>query len=185
MPAVRWIKFIRCCLILCCSVPWDPQDLWWRVAGQTATKDVGYEDQSRPGLIGQMGLREGPVEVKRLRLRWQSLDLSPLWSRCLLSQCHSECWSKCSKDGAYPPSTPLWGGVPTCATCVSSLSFNNEAFCQADISPSCCNPTVINLVIASLSLSNTFLIQSKLGSAVYLHHLQATTWSSYQFIIDI
>lgn len=47
------------------SLPSAPQDLWWRVAGQAGKEDVGHEGQPRRGLRCQVGLWEGPVEVKR------------------------------------------------------------------------------------------------------------------------
>lgn len=78
--SVMWIKhqtysiqtalqsLLKCCSLFCSSLPRVPQDLWGRLAGQTAKEDAGHEGQPRPRLLGQVGLREGPVEVKRLCL---------------------------------------------------------------------------------------------------------------------
>lgn len=40
------------------------QDVWGRLSSHAAEEDAGHEGQSCPGLLRQVGLREGPVEVK-------------------------------------------------------------------------------------------------------------------------
>lgn len=53
-------------LFLSPSLPWAAQDLRWGLAGQAAQEDAGHEGKPSAGLRRQVGLREGPVEVKTL-----------------------------------------------------------------------------------------------------------------------
>ncbi len=79
--------------LVCSSLPRAPQDLWWRMAGPTAKEDVGHEGQPHPGLLSQVGLWEGPVEVKRLWLRRHRVRTCHLRA-CICSTLWSCCWSQ-------------------------------------------------------------------------------------------
>lgn len=52
------------CFLFLSSLPKDSQDFWRGMAGQTAEEDVGHESQPSRGLLSQVGLWKGPMEMK-------------------------------------------------------------------------------------------------------------------------
>lgn len=85
LKQTHWLfRSVHWALVPCfsSSLPRAPQDLRWWVAGQAVEEDVGHEGEPRPGLLVQVGLREGPVEVRTLRPRRLSEGLSCLGVAC-------------------------------------------------------------------------------------------------------